>query len=334
MKEQKQVTLGMIGAGVMAGIHADSISRIEGASLKAIYSPNGDAKKLAKRFGARAANSADEIIVDPAIDAVIFASSTDTHAQHLRQVHAAQKHILCEKPVVRTEAEADEIQRLFRGYPKQIMVGHVLRFAPAYVALRDTAKMLGNIGVIRLGRCTAFPRRDDDWYGDFARSGGAVLDFMIHDFDMVRWAFGDVERVFCMRSQSNGDLEKDYAITVARLASGAIAHLEASWVEAPATFYSYYEVTGSKGLVEYDTRSDPALIVHDKRAAKDARSAPVPLNPAVEDPYVTEMRHFVDCVRSNRKPAVTLEDGLASTRLSLAALRSAEQDKPVKIKTR
>jgi predicted dehydrogenase len=86
-----------------------------------------------------------------------------------------------------------------------------------------------------------------DWFSRFEQSGGVILDLLIHDFDTVRWCFGDFERIYAMRPVANGkDLHHDYSLTLARLKSGALVHMEGSWAEVKGTFYTYYEVAGCR----------------------------------------------------------------------------------------
>jgi UDP-N-acetylglucosamine 3-dehydrogenase len=332
--EADVLQVGIIGAGTMGGIHAESITRSGIARVAKVYSPNTGALNLAPKHGAEAVGSAAEVFDDAKIDVVLIASPTDTHAEYLRLARAAGKHVLCEKPVVRTEAEADELERLFQGFEKKVSVGHVVRFAPEYVALKNTidAGTIGAVGTIRLGRCGCFPVGRHDWFGDFQRSGGTILDLMVHDLDTVEWCFGPIERVYAMRSRNMGDLRKDYALAALRMKSGAIGHLEASWVEAPATFYTNYEVSGAAGLVEYDSRVEPTLTLHVKDSGTgQPGGVMLPQSPAAVGPYELEIRNYLGAVLHDTPLVVTLADGIRAARVALATLRSSEVGQPVAV---
>lgn len=327
--------IGMIGSGVMASVHSESLLKSGLAKVTRVCSVAPNADDFASRFGAKLVKSADQIFEDPSIDVVFIASPSNTHAEYLRKAHAANKHIFCEKPLVRTEAEADEIEKLFEGYAKKVTVGHVVRFIPEYAHLHEISKAgtLGNIGTIRTGRCGAFPVGTADWFSRFEQSGGVILDLLIHDIDTVRWCFGDFERIYAMRPRVDGkDLHHDYALTLARLKSGAIVHMEGSWAEAQGLFYTYYEVAGTQGMVEYDSRLEPTLTVQQKKVDKsEQEGAILPKNPAKVSPYELEVRSFLDALVHDKQPEVSLSDGLQAVRIALAGLRSATQDEPVNL---
>lgn len=325
------IQVGILGAGTMGRMHAETITKSGFAKVASIYAAAGDGGPLASSCAATAVKNAEDVIQDPAIDAVVIACPTDTHATYLKACHAAGKHIFCEKPAVRTEEEAAEIEALFKGYAKKVMIGHVLRFFAEYRHLHDTAASgaLGNIGTVRLSRCASPPRGVGNWFANQAQSGGVIFDLSIHDMDALLWSFGDAERVFSMRSGIT-DLAQDYALTVVRLKSGAIAHLEASWVESPGTFTCTYEVAGSEGLLEYDSRVEPVMCVAVRETDKDkGAQTMMPSNPTAVSPYELEMRNFLEAVQSGAEVAVTLESGIKSVRLALAALKSSETGQPV-----
>lgn len=328
---QSVLNIGLLGAGSMGKIHAHAVSRSGLGKVSRIYSPEPDGDQLAAEIGAVSTKSPEDIFNDKAINVVIIASPPDVHAEHLKLAHASGKHILCEKPLVRTLAQADEIEHLFKGYSPVVQVGHVLHFAPEYRHLKDTVQSdaLGKLGVARFGRCAFSPCIARPWFGDFKKSGGVLLDMMIHDIDMLTWCFGDVDRIYAQRTGSNDQIREDYCVAIARLKSGAIAHLEASWMEPAGTFYYYYEIAGSKGLMDFDSRNEPSLIVRPK-TAPEGGVAPVPLmhTPAVASPYELQMESFLRAVIEHGKPQVTLDDGLRVVRTALAALQSSLDNQP------
>jgi predicted dehydrogenase len=317
----------MIGAGGIARAHAGGIAKSGNARLVAVYDPASTGASLAADHGARAAAEAAEVVNSGDVDAIVIASPTDCHAEHLRLAHAAGKPVLCEKPLVRSEDEAAEIARLFDGYPAPAWVGHVLRFSPEYIHLKGLADAgtLGNIGTVRLHRGCDCPPPGDNWRRDFARCGGVVMDLGLHDLDFVEWAFGPIERVFCMKSGPDAEGRHEYALVVARLKSGAIAHFEMSWNEPPGVFYYGYEVAGSGGLAEFDSRSEPTLLLRGKNAADSNRV----MNPMAVAPHDAQMAAFLKAVEGADVNGPRIADGLRAVRLSLAVLRSAETGAPV-----
>jgi predicted dehydrogenase len=319
--------VGLIGAGKIGRVHAEAVRKSGIGKIIRIYDPSPALAGVAKEFDASVAESADEIFHDETIEAVIIASPTDTHADYLRNAILSKKHVFCEKPVARTREQLDELHEIATGYNRIVTVGHVLRFTPEYVRLKKMVdeKALGQIGTIRFGRACNPSSEEKNWRNDFTRSGGASLDLMIHDLDALQWCFGEIERLFAMRAETVAP-GADFVVTVAKLKSGAIAHLEASWLETPMAFHYYYEITGSKGLLEYDSRSQPMLSVYEKQPSK-AESFSACSNPSFLTPYEAQMNDFLQACREQRPPRVSLDDGIKATRYALSVIDSSSANR-------
>ena len=295
-----------------------------------VYAPDDSAKKLADKCGAAVAASAEALIQSPDIDAIFILSPTDSHADYLRQVHAAGKHVFCEKPVVRTAQEADEIEKLFENYGAVAMAGMVMHFWPEYLAVRDMIKRgdIGRLGTVRMFRGAGCPTEEDKWRGDFKAGGGVILDMGIHDIDFVDWALGPLTRIYTMRSKPNDKGRHDYALMVARTADGAIVHFEESWNELPHSFYYGFEIAGSEGLLELDSRIEAQLTF---RPVEPSAAGVKKTTPAAVSPYDTAIGAFLKAVKEGQKSPVPMAEGLRAVRLALAAIESAEKNAPVEL---
>src|SRR5690606_8031401 len=129
---------------------------------------------------------------------------------------AAGKHVFCEKPISISIEDAKAMVEACEKAGVTLMVGHVLRFFPEYDAARDAVAggRLGDPKVIRATRASAFPTwGSDNWFADESRSGGPIVDLIIHDIDWIRWTFGEVQRVYAKRTER-------YALVTLRLESG------------------------------------------------------------------------------------------------------------------
>ena len=147
--------VGLLGAGRIAGVHATAISSNPGSELVAIsdfYPEN--AQKLAMQYGT-AARTTDEIIADPSIDAVLIATSTDTHSDLIEAAIAAGKAVLCEKPVDLSLERARQCQKKVAGTDKPIMIGFNRRFDPNFGGLKQALEA-GEIGKAELLSITSF----------------------------------------------------------------------------------------------------------------------------------------------------------------------------------
>lgn len=317
------IGIGIIGAGNMARLHAAALTRTGRVRIAAFYAPDERARELAEAYHAQTASEPEELFESSSIDAVVIASPTHTHARYLEMAHRARKHVLCEKPLVRTVEELHRIEHLFRDYDRLVMVGHTVRFFPEYAYARDCVLhgTLGDLGVIRLGRCGGFDLPADHWLYNFSCSGGAVLDMMIHDLDFLEWLGGPIESLFAQRASAD-TLAQDYALVVGRLRSGALFHIEASWAEPPQCFYYFYELAGSKGILDYDSRRNPALTFAPREADCFGHAA-TQVTPTNVTPYARQAEAFVQALAEGRESPVSLAQGGRAVQLALAVLESA-----------
>ena len=181
---------------------------------------------------------------------------------------------------------------------------------------------VGNPAVARTLRGGGAPFGSDGWFMDPARSGGVLLDLAIHDFDWLRWTLGEVTQV---RARKTGTGEgPEYALTVLTFESGCLGHVEATWMD-PGGFRTTFEVAGSGGLIEFDSRTAPSVRV----STIGSTSVENPLA-STDDPYYQELRQFLDAVSAGTTPPVTGLDGLHALAIAIAATESAETDRTVR----
>ena len=174
------------------------------------------------------------------------------------------------------------------------------------------------------------PRAWEDWYADFSRSGGTILDLIIHDFDWLRWTFGEVERVYA-RGLSDTQLPAfDYSLVTLRFKSGVIGHVEGTWAD-PGGFKVTLEIAGDGGLLEYNANQPTGAPFKAALAAPDGPQVGValPESPTGNNPYQLELAHFLDCLERGITPCILPQDGREAVRIALAAIESIETGKPV-----
>jgi len=252
---------------------------------------------------------------------------TDVHPEFAHQVIAAGKPLFLEKPVARTISEAQAIVDAAAAANVTLMIGHVVRFFPEF-ALGRQMVLNGSVGkpaAIRTRRGGSAPKGSSGWFMDHSRSGGVLLDLAIHDFDWLQWTFGKAKFLYSRSLSAKTGQGPDYALTTLTFESGAVAHVEATWMD-PGGFRTYFDIAGSDGLLEFDSRKTPAL--------KTVTSESCILEPSVasrEDPYYLELSAFLNSVQSGSPVPITGEDGLAALRLSLAAIESAQTGKVVQL---
>ncbi|MCB2140985.1 MAG: inositol 2-dehydrogenase, partial [Rhodobacteraceae bacterium] len=255
--------VGLLGAGRIAGVHATAISSHPGSTLVAVSDINADAAgKLAAQYGAEA-RATDAIINDPAIDAVLIATSTDTHSDLIERATGAGKAVLCEKPVDLSLDRARACQKTAAATGKPVMIGFNRRFDPNFGALK-AASDKGEIGKAELLSITSFdPAPPPLAYVKV--SGGLFRDMMIHDFDMANFIMGAAPvSVFAAGSSivdpgigAAGDV--DTAVVTLSYADGRVAVIKNS----RRAVYGYdqrVELLGSEGLLQAQNMLENTIV--------------------------------------------------------------------------
>jgi predicted dehydrogenase len=217
------------------------------------------------------------------------------------------------------------------------MGGHVLRYFPEYAAgkrLLDGGAV-GKPAAVRTARVSRFPGQDraNNWYGDYKQSGGVILDLILHDFDWLRWCFGDVERVYAKGLETSEKYrgKLDYALVTLRFKSGVVGHVTGSWGH-PSGFRTTYEVAGDAGIIDHDSTRSVPLTITQQPAEDGSGTKPSLLRSpmaSVDDPYRSELRAFIRALDAGENPPVTVYDGREAVRIALAAVESVETGKVV-----
>jgi predicted dehydrogenase len=323
--------VGIVGAGTMGRTHASAYTKLPNVQLTGIYDADrAFAERTAQQFGTKAVESYEALLQQ--VDIVDICTPTPTHEELVVRAASVGKHILCEKPLGRTLQQCERMIAAARQAGVTLMPAHVLRFFPEFKQARELvlAGAVGKPAAIRTRRGGAYPRAANDWYADFEQSGGPILDLVIHDFDWLRWTFGEVERVFAKALTFKKLDHIDYALITLRLQSGAIAHVEANWAD-PGGFKVDFEIAGDAGMIAFDSRFAMPLTVAKQQADDGGGGVAVPESPLADDPYLLEIKHFVDSVEAGQQPSITAEDGMKAVEIALAAIESARTGKVIRL---
>src|SRR5215212_6007433 len=189
--------VGIIGAGFMGAIHAQAWAQTPATIVGFVAETEAEAEGLAARYHARVYAGLQAILAD--VDVVDICTPTHLHHEMAIQAAEAGKQVVCEKPLGRTVEQGQAMIAACRRAGVKLLVAHVVRFFPEYALAR--AKVadgeIGQLGVLRLSRGSYRPKRPlGNWFLDVEKSGGLLVDLMIHDFDYARWVAGEVESVF------------------------------------------------------------------------------------------------------------------------------------------
>lgn len=322
------------GAGRIGAIHAANLSTLRDTHLLHVVDVNAAAARaLADRHGARAA-TVDEALGDPAVDAVIVASSTDTHAELVIAAARAGKAIFCEKPIDLSLKRVDACLAAVKKARVPLFVGFNRRFDPSFAALHARLAR-GEVGaveqVIISSRDPGLPP-----LAYLKVSGGQFRDMTIHDFDMARWLLGEEPAELfaygsCLVDPAVGKIgDTDSVMVIMKTASGKLAHINNSRRAA----YGYdqrLEVHGAKGRLIAGNRTATTVELADTNAV----SSDKPLFFFLEryaDAYRAELAAFVDAVVHKKSMPVGAADGRQAIVLAEAAVTSLKTGRPVKLR--
>ncbi len=330
-----RLQIGLIGAGRIGKIHAENVAtRVRGAQLAAIADVNrAAAEEVANEWNIpNVTDDARALLDDKTIDAVVIASATDTHVPLIEQAAAAGKHIFCEKPISNELAKIDRALDAVKRAGVKLQIGFNRRFDPNFLKAQKLVAE-GRIGTPHLLHIIS--RDPSPPPLEYIRvSGGIFLDMTIHDFDMARYLIGEVSEVYATGDVridpaigTAGDI--DLAVTVLRFENGVIGTIDNS----RGTSYGYdqrIEVFGSHGALTISNEAPDAAVISDTNGIH----ASLPYYFFLERytaAYLEEMRAFVEAVRQDRPSPVTGRDGRVPVVIALAAKKSLDEHRPVRL---
>ncbi len=331
------VTVGIIGAGRIGRVHVESIcTKVGNAKIKALADPfmNEETELWAKKMGVEnTTKDYKEILADPEIDAVLICSSTDTHSPISVEAIQAGKHVFCEKPIDHDVAKIKEVITALEKNQVKYQVGFNRRFDHNFEAVRD-AVAAGRIGDTHIIKITS--RDPEPPCADYVKvSGGMFLDMTIHDFDMVRFLAGCnatevyVEAAVLVDPAIGEAGDVDTAVITLKMENGAIAVIDNSR-QAVYGYDQRAEVFGSKGMVATGNDTASAAVISNV----DGVTGEKPLHFFLErymDAYAKEIKCFIEAIENDSETPLGVEDGLQPVLMGLAAKKSLEEHRPVKI---
>ncbi|HHW7519284.1 TPA: inositol 2-dehydrogenase [Mannheimia haemolytica] len=329
--------VGIIGAGRIGRVHSESISKyVKGAEIKAISDVKitEELTAWAKSMGIpEVYDDYKKILQDPEIDAVLVCSSTNTHAPISIEAAQAGKHVFCEKPVDADPAKIREVLSAVEKAGVKFQVGFNRRFDHNFKAIKDRVAA-GDIGEPHVIRVTS---RDPEAPPiEYVKvSGGMFFDMTIHDFDMIRYLSGsEVEEVFAVGTVLvNPEIGKagdiDTAVITLKLKNGAIGVIDNSRKAA----YGYdqrAEVFGSKGAIHITNDTGSTAVFSGENGVVAEKPKYFFLERYMQS-FADEISCFVDSVVNDKPTLVNGNDGLQPVLIALAAKKSLEENRPVKL---
>jgi len=335
--------IGIVGAGFMGGMHAECYNNLSNAKLEAIADTDlTKAENLAKKYGAKAYQRAEELFEEKDIGIVDICLPTFLHKEFAVKAAGAGKNILCEKPIALTVEDADEMIDAANKAEVKFMIAQVLRFWPEYVRLKDIfdKKELGNLLSITCTRISMTPNWAwDNWLTDSKRSGGALVDLHIHDTDFLLHLIGKPLEIFSRMPRI--PLEYGHVFTTYTFPEGIAALAEGGW-DMPNNFplTMSFIANFERGTVEFNSRYEKSLGIYKSGEEVEYPEVKVELQASAETGgniselggYFSEIKYFVDCVEDDKMPILaTGESARDSLKVVLVELESIKSGRLMKL---
>ncbi|HSV61029.1 MAG TPA: Gfo/Idh/MocA family oxidoreductase [Variovorax sp.] len=327
---------GLIGASTIAREWMiDAIRAQPGHEIVSVLSSNAQrGAQFAKAHGiASSTTSLEALLADPAIDAVYISSTNELHAPQAIAAARAGKHVLCEKPLAMSLADAQAILQARREAGVLLGTNHHLRNAAAHQAMRQLLRegAIGQPLFARVFHAVQLPTHLQGWRVNAAAAGGGVvLDITVHDADTLRFLL-DAEPLEAVAMTQGGGPVEEGVMAVLRFDNGVLAQLHDAFNVPHAG--TGIEIHGSAGsIIGRDVMTQRPVGEVWLRTAQGERQIAL----APHNLYAHAMQHFAAALRGEGAPAASGEDGLRSLAAALAVLEASRSGRrtPVHIAAR
>ena len=333
-REPPEVLRGaIVGLGMMGRHHARLLQSTPRIAFAGAVDPGGD-RYGAVRDATLVHGSIHELLEHGKPDFAIIAVPTDEHLGVARTLAAAGVHMLIEKPLAGTLAEAREIIAACELAGVRAAVGHVERFNPALIELRRRTEegQVGEVFLIGTERCGPFPDRVKDV--------GVVKDLATHDLDLVAWlGKSPIDLVAAQTAYRTGREHEDLVLATGRLRTGVAFSIAVDWLTP--TKIRRMRILGDRGMLVADTLTSD-LVFHENGRVTSEWDSSQALRGVAEgnstryalrrrEPLLAELEAFCDFVRGDESATVTLEEGLRTVRCAEQVLESARSSQTVRV---
>lgn len=319
------LTVGVVGATDSARVHRDRYRGIDGVEVGGVAPAHDDTAA-----GDPAVYDDVSALLGAGIDAVDVCAPAHETAPVVEAAAEAGLPVLSSVPLADTAADAETAADAVNAAGVPFVGGPVTRFGPEYAAIEDGVGegSSGDPAVVRVERQFPIRERQADWQADAGDAGSVLLDLAALDVALLRWLVGDVTRVFTRRQ---GARDSEHAVTLLRFEGGAMAHVDTHRATLPdAPYRVTVEVAGVEGNVEFDSGDAAAMRFHDVDGSDPDSYAELPfVDGHGRDAYDHMLAHFRDVAAGDAESRVAIDDALRTTRVALAAVRSADTGTPV-----
>jgi predicted dehydrogenase len=328
----RKISIGIAGISNHGRTILNAIRQSGTLDVKACYDINTEASRAAAaETGTRVASSFEDLITDPAIEAVALVTPNHLHIGQIKQALAIGKHVFVEKPITNTVAEAVEIRQFASAKTQTVMVGHNTR--RRYV-FRAAKKILaeGKLGTIvaveaNISRSVGLTEEIPPWKADPEKC--PLLPMMqlgIHFVDAVRYLFSPVRSVYCVASTiAMPGRVLDVSASILRTSEGFPISLSSHYI-TPDTFY--FRIYGTQGILHCDPLSyELKTLVDGVLTISEIERFP---NEGIES-YILEMKEFGECVLTGSRPETGIDEGIHALAVIEAMMQSVRTNAAVEL---
>jgi predicted dehydrogenase len=305
---ERTLRAGVIGAGVMGRNHARMLSTLPGVVLSDLMEPDA-ARRAEAANELRCQSHGDfESFLKSELDLVVIASPNETHRELGVALLDAGVHVLVEKPIAPTIADAQALIAAAKANKRQLMVGQIERFNPAVQAAKKACEG-EDIIAITIARVGPFPPR--------MSKIGIIIDLGVHDIDIIRMISGsEIKETQALLSRVHAERE-DNALLQFRTENNVIAQINTNWT----TPYKHrsMQIATAKKFISADLMTRQVVEYSEYTMDGTFRTRPIPVQSA--DPLRQELEAFIRCVRTGAAPPISGEDGLRNLEVALQCLQ-------------
>ena len=330
----ENLKVGIAGLGRIGKIHLNNLLQMQNVDISAAMDPDEEAQKYAKSKGVKLVfKTYKELLNVHEIKALIICTPTDTHADYVELAALAGKHVFCEKPLDLNIKRVIEVLEIIKKTKIKLMIGFNRRFDKEFYRVKKRI-LNGDIGDPHLVKITS---RDPSPppLSYIKHSGGLFLDMSVHDFDMARFIVEkEVEEVYARgavltdkKISEVGDI--DTAVIILKYTDSSMAVIDNSR-KASYGYDQRLEVFGSKGMLQGNNIFQDNHSFYNEKGVESS----LPMNFFLEryaEAYIFEIKSFIDSLINNSIVSVNGKDGLESLRIGLAAKKSLQENRPVKL---
>jgi predicted dehydrogenase len=313
------IRIGIIGFGGMGHVHFDAYQKIDACKVVAIADVD---PARTKQDGLKSYSDYRELLANKDIDAVDVCTATPLHAEICTTALKAGKHVVCEKPMARTQADADAIVAAAESSDKFFMVAQCMRFWPEWAYLKQSRDD-GRFGKLLSANFRRTTSGIPGWFRDGQISGGAILDLHVHDVDFVYWLCG-MPKAVLSRGYKGHTGEIDHVFTQYLYDDVPMVTAEGGWAMADKfPFAMVYTANFERATITSDSSQQPML----KLFHNGEQTTP---EVATGMGYEHELRYFIDCITKNQRPTTaTARDGASTFKIIAAENESIRSGKIV-----